>query len=75
MPQANAEGDAVGASGAAVSGKKKIRCRHFPNCTNTECPFIHPTEDCKFFPACTNGDRCIYIHPEVECKFGAQCTR
>jgi len=62
-----------------VSGEKKkqVRCLHFPNCKNTdeECPFVHPKEDCKYFPACTNGEKCIFLHPEVECKFGIQCTR
>lgn len=59
------------------SAKKQIKCKHFPNCNNSDedCPFIHPTENCKFFPACTNGDKCIYLHPEIECKFGLQCTR
>jgi len=57
--------------------KKKVRCRHFPNCTKSveECPYIHPTESCKYFPACTNGEKCIYLHPEVDCKFAANCTR
>ena len=57
--------------------KKMIKCRHWPNCkTPAElCPFVHPSENCKYFPACTKGDKCIYIHPEIECKFGINCTR
>jgi len=57
--------------------KKKVRCKHFPNCMNTDedCPFVHPKDDCKYFPACTNGDKCIYLHPEIDCKFALQCTR
>ena len=56
-------------------GQKKVKCRFFPNCSNKDCPFIHPTETCKYFPACTAGSKCIYLHPEVECKFGTGCTR
>jgi hypothetical protein len=40
-----------------------------------ECPYVHPTENCKYFPACTNGEKCIYLHPEIECKFGLSCSR
>lgn len=34
--------------------KKKVKCRHYPNCnlSDEECPFIHPKEDCPFFPKC-----------------------
>ena len=34
--------------------KKKIRCWNFPNCSKeaSECPFVHPTENCTYFPAC-----------------------
>lgn len=56
-------------------GKKQVRCRFFPNCSNADCPFVHPTEQCKYFPACTNGPKCIYLHPEIDCKYGVACTR
>lgn len=61
----------------AVPKKKQVRCKHFPNCMNSEedCPFIHPKENCKYFPACTNGEKCIFLHPDIDCKFGVQCTR
>ena len=57
--------------------KKLVKCKHFPNCNMSaeDCPFVHPTENCKYFPACTNGEKCIYIHPEIECKFGISCSR
>ena len=60
-----------------MTKKKLIKCKHFPNCAKPadECPFVHPTELCKYFPACTMGDKCIYLHPEIECKFGVACTR
>ncbi|CDW76331.1 zinc finger ccch domain-containing protein 14 [Stylonychia lemnae] len=57
--------------------KKRIRCRHFPNCKNTdeECPYHHPKELCEFFPKCTFGEKCLNLHPDIECKFGLNCTR
>lgn len=55
----------------------KTRCRHFPNCkkTESECPYLHPTEECKFFPKCTYGDKCLFIHPETLCKYADACNR
>lgn len=37
-----------------LGDKKRIRCRHWPNCNNTdeECPYVHPKEDCPYFPKC-----------------------
>lgn len=58
-----------------MTGKKKVRCHFFPNCNNSDCPFVHPTEQCKYFPACSNGAKCLYLHPETDCKFGLSCTR
>ncbi len=67
--------------------QKKVRCSFWPNCTKgDDCPFVHPTEDCKYnfkifanssrnFPACTFGDQCLFKHPKIECKFGMGCTR
>ena len=57
--------------------KKQVRCKHFPNCNNTDedCPYVHPKENCKYFPACTHGEKCLFLHPEIECKFGVACTR
>ena len=71
MPQCN-DGQQGG-----PENKKKIKCKHFPNCTLSaeNCPFVHPTEACKYFPACRMGDKCIYLHPEEDCKFGLKCTR
>ena len=62
---------------APAAAKKQTRCRHFPNCQKSpeECPYVHPSENCKYFPACTNGEKCIYLHPEIECKFGLTCSR
>ena len=62
---------------ATGAPKKQVRCKHFPNCLNSEedCPFVHPKETCKYFPACNQGEKCIYLHPDVECKFGLTCSR
>ena len=39
---------------ANLDDKKKIRCRHWPDCKyeDDECPFVHPTEECPYFPKC-----------------------
>jgi hypothetical protein len=60
-----------------IKSGKKVKCKHFPKCNKSdeECPFIHPSEQCKYFPACTNGEKCIYLHPEIECKFAMSCNR
>mmetsp|Transcript_2890 Transcript_2890/g.4922 ORF Transcript_2890/g.4922 Transcript_2890/m.4922 type:complete len:81 (+) Transcript_2890:718-960(+) len=58
-------------------GRRLVKCKHYPNCnySDEECPYFHPSEDCKYFPACTNGEKCLFIHPEVICKFGVNCQR
>ena len=52
---------------ASVENKKMVKCKHWPNCRETDeaCPFVHPKDNCKYFPFCTQGDKCLYIHPEV----------
>ncbi len=34
--------------------KKKIKCRHYPNCnfSDAECQYFHPKEECPYFPKC-----------------------
>ena len=63
--------------GAIINEKMKVRCRHWPKCnlSDLECPYIHPKEECPFFPKCTFGEKCIMIHPDIQCKFGTKCTR
>eukprot|EP01089_Gocevia_fonbrunei_P007286 TRINITY_DN1836_c0_g3_i1.p1 TRINITY_DN1836_c0_g3~~TRINITY_DN1836_c0_g3_i1.p1 ORF type:complete len:425 (-),score=76.09 TRINITY_DN1836_c0_g3_i1:606-1880(-) len=51
------------------------RCAFWPNCRRDDCPFVHPVENCKNFPNCTHGDKCLYLHPSIPCKFGSSCTR
>lgn len=41
------------------------RCVYFPHCKNTECDYVHPEENCPWFPKCVYGEGCYYIHPEV----------
>ena len=52
------------------------RCPDFPNCelSAEQCPNVHPTEICKYFPNCMFGKDCLYIHPPVPCRFGTRCT-
>jgi hypothetical protein len=62
----------------------KKRCKYWPSCTNTDCPFVHPTTMCPDFPKCPKtAQECLYIHPaitrapptsSVPCKFGEACT-
>jgi hypothetical protein len=57
--------------------KVKVRCSYFPNCTNEQCKFIHPTEDCKHYPNCKLGNKCTYLHPAkpaIACFYGSSCT-
>jgi hypothetical protein len=55
--------------------KSQTKCLNWPSCRNENCEYVHPTETCKYFPACTFGNKCIYIHPNIPCKFGLYCTR
>lgn len=48
------------------------KCRFYPKCEKSDCPFFHPTTECPYFPKCKFGRDCIYIHPM--CKFDANCT-
>ena len=52
--------------------KLQVRCKHWPKCnkTDAQCEYVHPKEECKFFPKCGFGDKCLFIHPEIPCKFG-----
>ena len=43
----------------------KVRCVHWPVCKKTDCPFVHPKEQCPKFPKCIFGTKCLYIHPSV----------
>jgi len=54
--------------------KKNGRCMYFPNCSNQNCSYFHPTEPCNNFLSCIAGPtRCLFIHPP--CKFQSRCTR
>jgi len=55
--------------------KKADKCLFYPNCTKPDCPFFHPTENCKLFPACPFGKKCRFIHPDIPCEYGSMCLR
>jgi hypothetical protein len=55
--------------------KKQKKCVYFPNCKNPACEFVHPEENCPWFPKCAYGEACFYIHPEIMCKYGVYCQR
>ncbi|XP_078672650.1 zinc finger CCCH domain-containing protein 14-like isoform X2 [Branchiostoma floridae x Branchiostoma belcheri] len=38
-------------------------CRFYPNCTRTDCPFIHP-KPCRYGLSCTRPD-CVFTHPNL----------
>jgi len=60
------------ANNSAVS-KLPQRCHFYPNCTKSDCPFLHPEIPCTTFPHCPYGATCRYIHPA--CKFADRCTK
>lgn len=43
---------------------RKPRCQYFPDCSNKDCEFAHPTKLCFAFPKCSNPPgTCNYLHP------------
>lgn len=49
------------------------KCRFYPKCDRSDCPYFHPTIDCPYFArGCKFGSSCIYKHPL--CKYDAKCT-
>lgn len=56
--------------------KKMVKCKHWPNCRDSDeaCAFVHPKDNCKYFPFCTQGDKCLYIHPEVSSLLNHRCS-
>jgi hypothetical protein len=64
-----------GVSSVGDATQKRKRCMFWPACTNPNCVYFHPTEQCKAFPNCIFGKKCLYIHPALPCKFGLHCTR
>ena len=60
-----------------VKSAAKIKCSFWPKCHKQDgtCEFVHPTENCQYFPKCTYGDKCLFVHPEIQCKFAESCTR
>jgi hypothetical protein len=49
------------------------RCHFYPNCTKSDCPYLHPEIPCTTFPHCPYGATCRFIHPA--CKFADRCTK
>ncbi|XP_066282699.1 zinc finger CCCH domain-containing protein 14-like isoform X3 [Branchiostoma lanceolatum] len=47
----------------APSKQNKPVCRFFPNCTRTDCTFLHP-KACHYGLSCTRPD-CVFTHPSL----------
>ncbi|KAJ2122045.1 hypothetical protein IW147_003744 [Coemansia sp. RSA 720] len=62
---ANSDADKVEAQGAAGTHPPmaKRRCRFWPACSNRNCKYVHPQQECQAFPQCSFGTNCIYVHP------------
>ncbi|GMT27314.1 hypothetical protein PFISCL1PPCAC_18611, partial [Pristionchus fissidentatus] len=60
----SSDDESIASSATALNNKNriKIRCGFFPGCTNGNCNYVHPTENCKAFPKCPNGGLCIFVH-------------
>jgi len=68
--------DVDNSANADTNKRRKLeRCAFWPNCTNENCPFVHPKDPCKNWPNCSFGAKCMYIHPDVLCKYGTRCSR
>jgi hypothetical protein len=60
------------ANNTAVA-KLPQRCHFYPNCSKSDCPYLHPEIPCTTFPHCTYGVNCRYVHPV--CRFADRCTK
>ncbi|KAJ1782830.1 hypothetical protein LPJ62_005294, partial [Coemansia sp. RSA 2167] len=62
---ANSDADKVETQGTAEPHPPiaKRRCRFWPACSNRNCKYIHPQQECQAFPQCSFGTNCIYVHP------------
>ena len=54
---------------AAPHRQQQAECKFYPNCTNPNCPFVHPG-----LPPCRNGadctvPNCKFTHSTTACKF------
>jgi len=61
------------ANNAAVTTKLPQKCIFYPNCTKSDCPYLHPEIPCTTFPNCPYGANCRYVHPP--CRFADRCTK
>ncbi|KAJ2836517.1 hypothetical protein J3B01_002776 [Coemansia erecta] len=62
---ANSDADKVETQGTAEPHPPiaKRRCRFWPACSNRNCKYVHPQQECQAFPQCSFGTNCIYVHP------------
>ncbi|KAJ2609464.1 hypothetical protein H4S08_004034 [Coemansia sp. RSA 1365] len=49
----------------------KRRCRFWPTCSNGNCKYTHPQQQCHMYPNCAFGGSCIYVHPSDVQKINA----
>ncbi|KAI8341468.1 hypothetical protein BC941DRAFT_207620 [Chlamydoabsidia padenii] len=40
----------------------KSRCNWWPNCTNHNCKYHHPTQPCRYGEYCIYNERCMFLH-------------
>jgi hypothetical protein len=60
------------ANNTAVA-KLPQRCHFYPNCSKSDCPYLHPEIPCTTFPHCPYGVNCRYVHPL--CRFADRCSK
>jgi len=58
---------------AVTANKLPQKCIFYPNCTKSDCPYLHPETPCSAFPHCSYGANCRYVHPP--CRFADRCTK
>ncbi|XP_041352067.1 zinc finger CCCH domain-containing protein 14-like isoform X2 [Gigantopelta aegis] len=55
------------AAPSSMASMAPVPCKFFPNCHNTQCPFIHP-KACRFGFNCMRKSTCPFHHPAFQEK-------